>query len=120
MKLLIVDDSSIVRRSIQRLLDAAGITEIDQARNGVEAVELFTQKRHDAITLDITMPQMDGLTCVDELVKIHPDARILIISALADKATAIHAVKRGASGFICKPFTADDLNEAFKELISED
>jgi two-component system, chemotaxis family, chemotaxis protein CheY len=118
MKLLIVDDSSIVRRSIQKLLGDAGITEIDQAKNGVEAVELFRLKQHDAVTLDITMPQMDGLVCVEELTKINPDARILIISALADKSTAIDAVKRGASGFICKPFTSEDLNEAFKELIS--
>jgi two-component system, chemotaxis family, chemotaxis protein CheY len=118
MKLLIVDDSSIVRRSIQKILDDAHITEVDQAKNGVEAVEMFLKKRHDAVTLDITMPQMDGLICVEELIKINPDARVLIISALADKSTAIDAVKRGASGFICKPFTQNDLMDAFKELIS--
>lgn len=118
MKLLIVDDSSIVRRSIQKILDDKHITEIDQAKNGVEAVELFRLNKHDVVTLDITMPLMDGLICVEELIKINPDARVLIISALADKATAIDAVKRGASGFICKPFTGNDLIDAFQELIS--
>ncbi|MDZ4788752.1 MAG: response regulator [Blastochloris sp.] len=118
MKLLIVDDSSIVRRSIQKVLDASNITEVDQAKNGLEALEIFRLKHHDAVTLDITMPVMDGLICVEELIKINPDARILIISALADKATAIDAVKRGASGFICKPFTSNDLADCFQELIS--
>ncbi len=118
MKLLIVDDSSIVRRSIELMLTTHGITEVDQARDGEQAVQLFREKRHDAVTLDITMPKMDGLTCVEELVKINPEARILVISALADKATAIDSVKRGASGFICKPFTTEELNEVFHELIS--
>lgn len=119
MRVLITDDSMVVRRSIQRLLVDGRITHMDHARNGREAVDLYIQHRHQAITLDITMPEMDGIQTVDAIMKIDPTARILIISALADKATAIDAIKRGASGFICKPYTQHDLLEAFEELITD-
>ncbi|MBV9390592.1 MAG: response regulator [Verrucomicrobia bacterium] len=119
MKLLIVDDSSIVRRAIQRELDSGEITEVDQAANGNDAVELYAAKLHDVVTLDITMPGMDGLTCLDNIMGINPAARVLIISALRDKATAIDAIKRGASGFLCKPISPAELNEAFHLLIDE-
>ncbi len=119
MRVLITDDSMVVRRSIQRLLTDGRIEHVDHARNGREAVELYLQHRHGAITLDITMPEMDGLQTVDAIMKIDQSARILIVSALADKSTAIDAIKRGASGFICKPFTHHDLAEAFEELITD-
>lgn len=119
MRILITDDSMVVRRSIQRFLTEGRVTTIDQARNGLEAVALYKQFRHGAITLDITMPEMDGIETVTEIMKIDPTARILIVSALADKATAIEAIKRGASGFICKPFSQMDLVEAFEELITD-
>jgi two-component system chemotaxis response regulator CheY len=69
--------------------------------------------------LDITMPGMDGLTCLDKIIEINPEARVLIISALRDKATAIDAIKRGASGFLCKPINPPELKEAFKLLIED-
>ena len=119
MKLLIVDDSSVVRRAIERDLSSGEITEVDQAEDGEEAVRLYSLKHHDVVTLDITMPKMDGLTCLDKILQINPAARVLIISALRDRATAIDAIKRGASGFLCKPINADELREAFHLLLSD-
>ena len=119
MKLLIVDDSSVVRRAIERDLESGEITEVDQAATGEDAVRLYSSKLHDVVTLDITMHGMDGLTCLDKIIAINPEARVLIISALRDKATAIDAIKRGASGFLCKPINPPELREAFKLLIED-
>ncbi len=119
MKLLIVDDSSVVRRSIQRHIDSGRVTEIIEARNGNEAVSLFTMHRPDLVTMDITMPEMDGIRAVEEIVKIRPDVRILIVSAMADKHTAIQAVRKGAKGFLLKPFTPTELNEAIDEIFND-
>jgi two-component system chemotaxis response regulator CheY len=68
--------------------------------------------------MDITMPQMDGIECVERLVAIKPDVLILIVSALADKATAVEAMEKGANGFLSKPFSDRQLNEALDELIA--
>ena len=119
MKLLIVDDSSVVRRAIERDLESGQITEVEQAATGEDALSLYGDKLHDVVTLDITMPGMDGLTCLDKIIEINPAARVLIISALRDKATAIDAIKRGASGFLCKPISPSELKEAFELLIED-
>jgi two-component system chemotaxis response regulator CheY len=119
MKLLIVDDSSVVRLAIQRDLENGHITEVDQAPDGEEAVRIYREKMHDVITLDITMPKMDGLTCIENLLKINPEAKILIISALRDRATALFALKRGARGFLCKPINPQELREAFELLLTD-
>lgn len=119
MKLLIVDDSMIIRNKIERAVDKAIVRVIGHAQDGAQAVELCRQKKPDLLTLDITMPHMDGLTALDHLLDIRPDARILIISALADKATALEGMMKGAAGFLLKPFSDDELNNALREL-SED
>jgi two-component system, chemotaxis family, chemotaxis protein CheY len=119
MKLLIVDDSSIVRRAIERDLEFGKITEVDQAANGEEAIRLYEEKCHEVVTLDITMPFMDGLTCLDRIMTLNPIAKVLVISALRDRSTAIDAIKRGASGFLCKPIHPDELRESFQLLMDE-
>lgn len=117
MKILIVDDSLIIRRKIEREIDLPALTEIYTATNGQEAVEIFEEEQPDLVTMDLTMPKMDGTECVKKLVASNPDAVILVISALSDKATAIKAVKHGAYGFLCKPFTENDLNDALSKCI---
>ncbi|HSI82493.1 MAG: response regulator [Candidatus Methylacidiphilales bacterium] len=117
MRLLIVDDSSIVRRIIERHFRNHAITEIYEASNGQKALEVYREKAPDLVTMDITMPEMDGLSAVRHIMEINPKARILVISALADAATAVEAVKLGARGFLCKPFTAAELDEAFVDIL---
>lgn len=115
MKLLIVDDSNIIRRHIQREIGDAN-HEIRMAADGVEALKIFDEFLPDIVTMDITMPNMDGLSCVEAILRRSPDTRILVISALADRGTAVEAVKRGASGFLLKPFTSETLATEISEL----
>lgn len=119
MKLMIVDDSNIIRRKIERSTGIDGLEVVGTASNGVEAIEKFRELRPDIVTMDLTMPEMGGIECVERLVEIEPEVIILVISALSDKATAIEALKKGANGFLCKPFTEDDLNKALGELMQE-
>lgn len=116
---MIVDDSNVVRRSIERAVDLSTIEVVGVAGNGEEAIEMFKSTKPDLITMDITMPEMDGVECVERIIEIDSTVHILVISALADKATAIEALTKGAQGFLSKPFNKEELNEAFMELISE-
>jgi len=115
---LIVDDSSTVRRSIERHIFSDRVTEIYQAANGREALELFERYRPEFVTMDLTMPEMDGLTCISRMMAIKPDTRLMVISALGDAATAIEAVERGANEYVVKPFSAEDLNQALANLVA--
>ncbi|MBV8341729.1 MAG: response regulator [Gammaproteobacteria bacterium] len=117
MKLLIVDDSNIMRRRIERSQQFAGLELVGTAGNGEEALELFRKTDPDVVTMDLTMPRMDGIECIGRLVALKPAVRILVISALADKATAVEAMEKGANGFLNKPFTDRQLNEAIAELM---
>lgn len=118
LKLLIVDDSNIMRRRIERSQQFEELQVVGTAGNGIEALEMFRKTDPDMVTMDLTMPQMDGIECISKLVQLKPAVRILVISALADKATAVEAMERGANGFLNKPFTDRQLNEAIAELMS--
>ena len=117
MKLMIVDDSNIMHRRIERSQQFEELELVGTASNGLEAIEMFRKMDPDVVTMDLTMPQMDGIECIENIVKIKPAVRILVISALADKATAVEAMEKGANGFLNKPFTDRQLNEAIAELI---
>lgn len=117
VKLLIVDDSNIVRRRIERSQQFDDLQVIGMAANGIEALDLARRMDPDLVTMDLTMPQMDGIECITQLVKLKPELRILVISALTDKATAVEAMERGANGFLNKPFSDRELNEAIAELM---
>ena len=119
-KLLVVDDSTIIRNHIARLLVDPRLPEINivgLASDGEKALEAAREHRPDLITMDLTMPNMDGEACIEVLAKILPEARILVVSALSDKATALRALSKGAHGFLPKPFTDDTLVTALLELM---
>jgi two-component system chemotaxis response regulator CheY len=118
LRLLIVDDSNIMRRRIERSQQFEELEVVGTAANGIEALEIFHKTDPDMVTMDLTMPQMDGIECISKLVQLKPAVRILVISALADKATAVEAMERGANGFLNKPFTDRQLNEAIAELMT--
>ncbi len=117
-RLLIVDDSSTVRRSIERHILSERVTEIYQAANGRQAMELFERYRPEFVTMDLTMPEMDGLTCISKMMTLKPDTRLMVISALGDAETAIEAVERGANEYVVKPFSVEDLNLALANLVA--
>lgn len=119
LSLMIVDDSNVIRRKIERCNDSEKFRVVAAAANGVEAIELFKQTRPQVVTMDLTMPEMDGIACIQQLIALDAELRILVISALSDKATGIDALRKGARGFLCKPFTDDQLLEALIELTED-
>lgn len=117
-RLLIVDDSGTVRRSIERHILSDRVTEVLQAANGREAMELFERYRPEFVTMDLTMTEMDGLTCITKMMALEPGTRLMVVSALGDAETAIEAVERGANEYVVKPFSAEDLNLALYNLVN--
>lgn len=115
--LMIVDDSNIIRNRIERSFKDTDIKILATAANGVEALQKFKEFKPDLMTMDLTMPEMDGLECIQEIVALGTGVSILVISALSDKATALQSLQYGARGFICKPFNEDELITAFNRLI---
>lgn len=118
MKFMIVDDSDIIRTKISNVLGEE-FEVVGTAQNGQDALEQFRDLKPTVITMDITMPIMDGIETIKAILDEDDTVRILVVSALADKATLIKAMTLGAYGFLCKPFTDDDLIEAVEELIED-
>jgi two-component system chemotaxis response regulator CheY len=119
MRLMIVDDSNMIRSRISRVVSSGGmppVTLVGLARNGVEAVRVARSARPEVVTMDLTMPEMDGVQCITQLLREMPKLNILVVSALSDKSTAIAALKLGARGFVSKPFTDDELRLALLEV----
>lgn len=120
MRMMIVDDSNVIRSRISRLVNnntMSFISVVGQARNGTEALRIAQAAEPEIVTMDLTMPEMDGLACITELIKRYPEINILVVSAMDDKATAIQALKAGAKGFLPKPFTDEELKLALLEII---
>lgn len=113
---LIVDDSRIIRRKIERCLGDR-VEVVAQAANGENALQRYRDLRPDMVTMDITMPEMDGVTCIRRIREHDPKALILVVSALADRATALEAVKSGAVGFLLKPFSEADFERAMNHIL---
>lgn len=120
MRLMVVDDSNMIRNRIARIVDSGGlqaITRVWQARNGAEALRLARATQPDVVTMDLTMPEMDGIECIRELMRLQPSVNILVVSALSDKTTAIAALRLGARGFVSKPFGDNQLKIALLEVM---
>ena len=117
MKLMIVDDSLIVRNTIERNVRHKEITQIFQAENGITALQLFYEHSPELVTMDLTMPHFDGIACLREMQNSGRSASIMVISAINSHRTAMEAVANGACGFLVKPFTPVELVEAMNDLI---
>jgi two-component system chemotaxis response regulator CheY len=103
-KIMIVDDASFMRMMIRTILVEGGHEIVGEAVNGEEALKLYSQTKPDLITMDITMPEMDGVTCVKHLRAINPDIRVIMCSAMGQKGMVLDAIQAGAKDFIVKPF----------------
>jgi two-component system chemotaxis response regulator CheY len=117
LTLLVVDDSQFARNRIQRALAQRPVKRVLHAANGREALDVFRREAPQLVTMDLTMPELDGIATTAAMVRLRPDVRILVVSALADKATAIEALKRGACGFLLKPFDDLRLNDALALML---
>jgi two-component system, chemotaxis family, chemotaxis protein CheY len=119
VRLMIVDDSNMIRTRISRVVQNGGLKNVavvGLAKNGLEAMRIAKVARPNVVTMDLTMPEMDGIECIAELLKHDPTINILVVSALSDKSTAIAALKLGARGFVAKPFTDDELQMALLDV----
>lgn len=119
-KIMIVDDSKMIIKLIQGFLETYNIEIVGTASDGKQAIDLFKKTDPDIVTLDITMPEIDGLTVLEEILKIKASTKVIIISALTDNATALKALKIGAKDFIPKPFKEDNLKVVLDRLILEE
>lgn len=116
MKLLVADDSLVVRNAIERAVAGGVVTAVVRAADGADAVALFELHRPELVTMDLTMPHLDGLGAIEAIVAIDPAVAILVISALNSHATALEAIRRGACGFLTKPFVEAEVAAAIEEL----
>ena len=116
IEVLIVDDSMMIRTIIEKYLSDFNIEVIGRAANGKEALEIFEDKKPPYVTLDITMPEMDGLSVLKKILEIEPQTRVMIVTALSDKETGLKAIELGAKVIVVKPFSAERLRDSFKRL----
>lgn len=114
-RLMIVDDSNVICNRIERCFENTDI-EVVVATNGVDAILKYDQYRPDFITMDLVMPQMDGLECIKRIVAKGGNPNILVVSAMTDRMTALETLEAGARGFIYKPFSDEKLVNAIKKL----
>jgi len=117
---MIVDDSRIIRKKIERECGDSKFKVVGTASDGSIAIDLFKRVSPEVVTMDLTMPHLDGIECIRKLISLQPDLRILVVSALNDKETGIEAIEEGAIGFITKPFSAEKLHSALVEITEDE
>ena len=111
---LVVDDSRTSRRILKDILDRAGYKVVGEAINGKEGVAYYVKFQPDIVTMDITMPEMDGIEALRQIKRENPDAKVIMITAAGQKDKMMEAVKLGAAEFISKPFVEETVLEALR------
>ena len=117
-RILIVDDAAFMRMMIKDILSKNGFEIVGEAADGAQAVQLYRDTQPDLVTMDITMPEMDGITALKEIKKIDTQAKVIMCSAMGQQAMVIDAIQAGAKDFIVKPFQADRVLEAISKALS--
>ena len=108
-KILLIDDSSFIRNILKKILNKAGYYNIIEASNGKEGIKQYKNNHPDIITMDVTMPEMDGITATKEILKIDKTANIIICSAMGQKSFIYEAIEAGAKDYIIKPFESEQI-----------
>jgi two-component system, chemotaxis family, chemotaxis protein CheY len=116
-RVLIVDDAAFMRKMLADVLAKGGHEVIGEGANGAEAITQFQSLRPDIMTLDITMPEKDGLTALREILTIEPTAKIVMCSALGQESKVLEAIKSGAKDFVVKPFQPDRVLDAIGKAL---
>ncbi len=117
-RVLVVDDAAFMRMMIKDILRKGDYEVVGEAEDGAKAIEKYKELKPDLVTMDITMPDMDGIVAVKEICKINPDAKIIMCSAMGQQAMVIDAIQAGAKDFVVKPFQPDRVLEAVKKVLS--
>jgi len=117
--ILLVDDSKTSRKILKTILEDAGHTIVAEASNGEEGVDLFIEKKPDVVTLDITMPVMDGIEALKQMKLMDKNAKIIMVSAASQKSKMLEAIKYGATDFIAKPFEPEQIVKTVLKYIGD-
>ena len=115
--ILVCDDAAFMRMMIKDILTKNGYNVAGEAENGVKAVEKYNELKPDLVLMDITMPEMDGISAVKEIKKFDPQAKIIMCSAMGQQAMVIESIQSGARDFIVKPFQPDRVLEAIRKAV---
>jgi len=116
-RILVVDDAAFMRVRTAKVLEDNG-HEVALAENGREAVIKYAEWRPDAVLMDITMPEMDGLTALKEIRKLDPSARVAMVTAMGQQAVVMEALKAGAKDFVLNPFQPDRILATLQKLLA--
>lgn len=115
-RVLICDDSKVIRIKLKLILESSGYEVIGEAINGKDAVNKVMKERPDIITMDITMPELNGIEAVKYIKEIDKNVKIVVISALSQKTMILSALSNGADNYIIKPFEKDDVVKVINKL----
>ncbi len=116
-KILLVDDAGFMRKMVQTHLSKAGYSDFIEGGDGLEAIAAFEQHSPDLVIMDITMPNMDGIQALREIKTKHPDAKIVMCSAMGQEAMVMEAIKLGALDFIVKPFKQERIVQTVSKIL---
>jgi two-component system, chemotaxis family, chemotaxis protein CheY len=116
-RVLVCDDSLLMRSMVADCLSANGWEIVGFAKNGLEAVEQFKTLRPDAVTMDVVMPEYDGLYGLEEILKVDAGAKVVVLSALDQTQTICDAIRRGAQDFLAKPFMPEQLQKTLESCV---
>ncbi|APC49180.1 response regulator [Virgibacillus halodenitrificans] len=116
-KILITDDAAFMRMQLKDILTKLGHEVIGEAENGQVAIEKFQELQPELVTMDITMPEMNGVEAVKEIKKINPNAKVIMCSAMGQQGMVVEAIQAGAKDFIVKPFTPERIGEAVNKVL---
>ena len=118
-RVLIVDDTAFMRMMLKNILTTEDFEVVGEAVNGNEGVERYKELRPDLVTLDITMPEKDGLSALEDIMAFDPDAKCIMCSAMGQQTMVLDAIKNGAKDFIVKPFLAERVLESVKKVTGD-
>ncbi|RIV29419.1 response regulator [Alicyclobacillaceae bacterium I2511] len=116
-RVLVVDDAAFMRMMIKDILVKNGYEVVGEAANGTQAVEKYKELHPDLVTMDITMPDMDGIEALRRIRAVDPGAKVMMCSAMGQQGMVIDAIQAGAIDFIVKPFQADRVIEAVRKAL---
>jgi two-component system chemotaxis response regulator CheY len=114
---LVVDDSSIMRRNLSAILSNAGHTIVAEAMNGELGVREYKRHKPDLVTMDITMPVLDGISAVKQIIELDPEAQVVMISSLDQKSMVLTALQNGARHYVIKPFTPEKVLQVIDDVL---
>lgn len=119
-KILIVDDALFMRKMLSDIINKEGFEICGEAENGKEAIDKYQQLQPDLVTMDIVMPKIDdidGIKAVKEIIKINPQAKVVMVSAMGQHSLVVEAIQAGAKDFVTKPFQPSRVIEALRRVL---